>query len=229
MNLYLFIDSAVASSTVVPTLDAGQTYTISYSWTPQTTRTYNITAYVQPVAEEDHTSNNVKTIECFVFFYTRWYVAHEWDGGGWNMGWQADDWSWEYDLPFDFPFYGGVYQKIYVSSNGLITFSGPDSSFSNSLPGLSQRLAIAVAWMDWTTYDPPFYTCDIYTYASSDFVVIRWVVQQVGSLSLNSNFEAILDARGMIRLDYGDCYQSVPATVGISNGVDRMIAEDVTN
>jgi thermitase len=230
VNLYLFIDSAVVGSAVVPTIEVGQSYTISYEWAPQTTRIYNITAYVQPVAEEERTTNNIKTIECFVFFYTRWYVAHEWDGSGSPMGWQADDWSWEYDLPFDFPFYGGVYRKIYVSSNGLITFNGPDSSFSHSLPALSQRLAIAVAWMDWVTYFP----FDIYTVAKSSCVVIRWFAQALGS-DVTANFEAILDAQGIIKLNYGDCVGSmisigsVSATVGISNGVDHMIAEDVTD
>ena len=229
VQLSLLIDDNVVDSTVVTDLDVGQSSTISYAWTPATTAVYNITAWVQPVPGESYTADNVKTIDCFVYFYTRWYVAHEWDGSGWPMGWQADDWSWEYDLPFDFPFYGGVYRRIYISTNGLITFNGPDSSYSNSLPALSQKLAIAVAWMDWTTYNPPFYTCDIYTYASSSFVIIRWVVQQLGSASLlDSNFEAILDAQGMIRLNYGDCYESAAATVGISNGVDRMIAEDVT-
>jgi thermitase len=225
VQLSLLIDDNVVDSTVVTNLDTGQSSTISYAWTPATTTVYNITAWVQPVPEESYTADNVKTIDCFVYFYTRWYVAHAWDGSGWPMGWHADDSSWEYDLPFDFPFYGGVYQKIYVSSNGLITFNGPDSSYHNSLPALSQKLAIAVAWMDWVTYYP-FY--DIYTYANSSCVVIRWIAQALGSGAV-ANFEAILDAQGIIRLNYGDCSGGVTATVGISDGVDHMIAEDVAD
>ncbi len=181
VHLSFLIDDTVMDSAVVPTLDVGQSSTISYAWTPSTTGVHYITAYVPPVPEENYTADNTKTINCFVFFYTRWYVAHEWDGVGSPYGLAGRRRSWECDLPFDFPFYGGVYRTIYISSNGLITFNGPDPSFSNSLPMLSQKLAIAVAWMDWVTYYPPFYTCDIYVWANSSCIVIGWFARAYSS------------------------------------------------
>ncbi len=222
VHLSILIDDTVVDSAVVPTLDVGQSSTISHAWTPPTTGVYNITAYVQPVPGENYTADNTKTVKCFVFFYTRWYIAHEWDGGGSPMGWHADDTSWQYDLPFEFPFYGGTYRTIYISSNGLITFNGPDSSYSNSLPAFSQKLAIAVAWKDWVTYFP----YDIYAWANSSCVEIRWFAQAYGNPDVVASFEAILDSQGMIRLNYGDCSGSVAATIGISNGANHMIAED---
>ena len=96
------------------------------------------------------------------------------------MNWHADDGSWNYTLPFSFPFYGVPYTNIYVSSNGLITFLGPDADAVHSVSALSGKLAIAVAWYDWDTYSPH----DIYIWQSGMYVGIRWDVEAFGAASL---------------------------------------------
>lgn len=141
------------------------------------------------------------------------------------MGWHADDDSWQYELPFDFPFYGTSYRTIYISSNGLITFTGPDSSYGNSIDALFGRLAIAPAWDDWVTYSP----YEIYIWQpDSSHVIIRWEAQAYGSSTV-ANFEAVLGLDGVIQFNYGYNDGPISATAGISNGVDDILAEDLTN
>jgi hypothetical protein len=197
-------------------------YTINYTWTPISTGSYNITAYAASVPEEEYVTNNVVTKWACVFFYTRLYLSHEWIGSGDPMGWDADDASWQYTLPFGFPFYGVYYRTIYISSNGLITFLGPDSSFGNSMSSLAQKLAIAPAWDDWVTYNP----YDIYTWQNPTSVGIRWYVRHLGS-DIVANFEAILSVDGVIQFNYEYNDGPVSTTIGISNGAGHILAEDL--
>jgi hypothetical protein len=127
-------------------------------------------------------------------------------------------------LPFDFPFYGVNYRTIYISSNGLITFLGPDVNRSNSIPDLAGKLAIAPAWDDWVTYAP----YDIYIWQNSTHVGIRWYVRAYGSTTV-ANFEAILCINGIIQFNYNYNDGPVSATIGISNGCGHILAEDATS
>jgi len=160
--------------------------------------------------------------------YTRMYLPNEWVSDGVAMDWHADDSSWFYTLPFDFPFYGTNYTTIYISSNGLITFTSPDSSPGNSMSDLAGRLAIASAWDDWRTDQRP--GDDIYIQQpDSDHVIIRWQVVAFYNTSLFANFEAILGSDGVIEFNYGQNNGLVSATVGISNGAGEILAEEVTD
>jgi len=227
-ELYLMIDGNEVFSVAIPELLVGTSYTINYLWTPTKTGTYNITAYAPPVIDEEYIANNFVTKKVAVWFYMRLYLPSEWVGGGVPMGWHADDASWSYTLPFDFPFYGINYTTIYVSSNGLITFIGPDSSLSNGIPELARKLAIAVAWDDWMTNQRP--GDDIYIgQPDPDHVVIRWQVVAFYDRGIEANFEAILGSNGVIQLNYAYNNGPVSATVGISNSVGHILAEDVTS
>jgi len=223
VELQLLIDNTLVDS-VIPELLVGESYTIDYTWTPTRAGGHNITAYAPPVPGEEYVANNVVTKWAYVFTYTRLYLPHEWVGGGDPMGWHADDGSWEYTLSFDFPFYGTNYRKIYISSNGLITFIGPDTSYSNSISALAGKLAIAPAWDDWVTYDP----YDIFIWENSTHVGIRWYVRSLAT-NMAANFEAILREDGVIQFNYDYNEGPISATIGISNGVGHILAEDVTD
>jgi hypothetical protein len=224
VELYLLINSSVVNSTTNITLLQGESATITFLWTPTETRNYNITAYAQPVSGEEEIGNNNVTKKVNVFFYTRVYLPHRWVGEGAPMGWHADDASWQYTLLFDFPFYGIYYRTIYISSNGLITFTSPDSSCGNSVPALAGKLAIAPAWDDWVTYEP----YDIYVWQNSTQAGIRWYVRRIAS-DVVADFEAILNVDGTIQFNYGFNSGPISATIGISNGVNRILAEEVTS
>jgi len=179
-------------------------------------------------AESNYANNEIQGIATVgaIYAYTRLYLPHEWVEDGVAMGWHADDNSWAYTLPFDFPFYGTYYRTIYISSNGLITFIGSDSSWGNSIEWLTSKLAIAAAWDDLATYAPR----DIFIWQlDSTHVVIRWYASPLYNTTATVDFEAILGADGVIQLNYGYNDGSISATVGISNGVGDIIAEDITS
>jgi thermitase len=225
VELYLLINDTAVSSVTIPQLLVSEFYTINYTWTPISTGRYNITAYAAPVLGEEYVTNNVVTKWACVFFYTRLYLSHEWIGSGDPMGWHADDASWQYILPFDFPFYGVYYRTIYISSNGLITFLGPDSSCGNSMSSLAQKLAIAPAWDDWVTYEP----YDVYIWQNSTHVGIRWYVAAYYNNSVVANLEAILSSDGVIQFNYEYNNGPVSTTVGISNGAGHILADDLAS
>ena len=168
---------------------------------------------------------NIQSAKTDSTTYMRIYLPNEWISDGTAMGWHADDMSWSYTLPFDFPFFGTTYTTIYISSNGLIAFTGPDSTYSNSIPNLAGKLAIAPAWDDWETYAPH----DVYIWQpDSTSVAIRWEVAALYS-GLAANFEAILGSNGVIKFNYGQNDGPISATVGISNGAGEILAEDVAD
>jgi len=225
VELQLLINSTQVTSVVIPELPVGDSYTLNYSlsslgWGGK----YNVTVYALPVPGENVTSNNVITRIVIVPYYARTFTSPQWVGGGTPMEWHADDGSWEYILPFSFPFYGIFYNMIYISSNGLIAFSWPDASYGNSVGALTGKLAIAPAWDDWTSYSPN----DIYVWQNSTHICVRWHVQHLSTGAV-ADYEVILGgADGVIQFDYGFCSGEVSATLGISNGIDEVLAEDAT-
>ncbi|MCK4477096.1 PKD domain-containing protein [Candidatus Bathyarchaeota archaeon] len=155
--------------------------------------------------------------------YIRTYIPHEWVGGGSAMGWHADDSCWSYALPFSFPFYGTYYSTLYISSNGLISFTY-DTSLGNSIEALAGKVAIAPAWDDWVT-DGSY---DIYIWQNSTCIGIRWYVRHYSSYEI-ANFEALLFSNGVIQFNYEYNSGDISATIGISNGYSEILAEDATN
>jgi len=61
VKLSLLMDGIEVESAIIPTFLSGTSRTISYIWTPTVEATYNVTAYVQPVAGEAFTVNNAAT------------------------------------------------------------------------------------------------------------------------------------------------------------------------
>ncbi|MFP3984604.1 MAG: S8 family serine peptidase [Candidatus Bathyarchaeia archaeon] len=58
VQLYLLIDGSTVAFSFVPELVVGDSYSISYLWSPPWRATYNITAYVPPEPEETFVANN---------------------------------------------------------------------------------------------------------------------------------------------------------------------------
>ena len=54
------------------------------------------------------------------------------------------------DLPFDWTWYGSVYNEVWVSSNGVLFFEGENSSAVGSCPGDNLWSGVAPLWQDWS-------------------------------------------------------------------------------
>ena len=119
-------------------------------------------------------------------------------GGGTAQNWQEMDSSWPYDLPFTFNFYGKDYTRVYVATNGFLSFNSGDVVSSEELflvnPRISPYSTALVAFA--------FPEYDIFIHQpSSDSVCFRW---QMADFPGNKvNFEAILHQDGSIKFNYG--------------------------
>lgn len=149
--------------------------------------------------------------------HTEAILPHTFLGNGTGQGWNADDMSWSYTLPFAFPFYGVSYTTVNVCSNGFLDFASSSADYTNSTEELISNVRIAPLWTDIVT------TGDIYIHQpSADSVCIRWEgVEYTDGGSIN--VEVILYADGRIKFNYGSGNTSIAGwtgspTIGISAG-----------
>jgi hypothetical protein len=183
--------------------------------------------YVRTVSQEydypehidlyDFCQKLVDYIPCS-YNYTEYLLAHEFIGGGTAQGWNDDDKSWLYTLPFSFPFYGNTYSQVYVCSNGFLDFTSAVPSWNNSNSELMTRVMVAPLWDDLRTDGTAQSNEDIYIHQPTpDSVCIRWRAERYAS-SDPVNVEAILYSDGTIKFNYGDGNTHLSPTIGISNG-----------
>ncbi len=125
----------------------------------------------------------------------------------------GDDWAaGPYNFGFYFPFFGNYYNGFYVSSNGLITFGGGSTDFSNDcIPNSNTpNNMIAVLWDDLAVDGAPsgiyyqyFADCPHPDFLHRSCMVISWhQVRHLGSGVL-FNFQAILFDNGDILMQFG--------------------------
>ncbi len=163
------------------------------------------------------TSNEVD-IAILPSFYRETLLAHEFQGGGVAQGWRADDQSWEFQLPFSFPFFGREYTKVYLCSNGYLDFSDSTANYLNSGEAFKTRVMIAPLWDDLVTHGSAQAGEDVYIDCSSgDAVCFRWVAE-IYETGEPVNVAVILYRDGRVRFDYGDGNGGLSPTVGISGG-----------
>ena len=68
-----------------------------------------------------------------------------------STGVSGDDNCLSYPLPFDFPFFGKSYNKVWINSNGTLTFDGEYNGYAAALSPFTNRVMIAVMWKDLRT------------------------------------------------------------------------------
>ena len=162
-------------------------------------------------------SNGIE-IAILVRFYDETLIENEFLGTGTAQGWQADDQSWLYQLPFSFPFFGKQYDSVYVCSNGYLDFTNSASSYENSTEVLKTRVMIAPLWDDLITNGTAQEGEDIYIYEpSADSVCIRWVGERYETGD-PVNVEVVLHEDGRIKFNYGSGNADMSPTIGISGG-----------
>jgi hypothetical protein len=150
-----------------------------------------------------------------VEYYAEELIPQEFVGDGTAMGWQADDNSWLYTLPFTFPYFDTDYASVYVCSNGFLDFTNSAPDYWNSEAGFISRVMIAPLWDDLRTDGTGE---DIYIHQPTPYsVAIQWF----GSTYTGGNpveVEVILYEDGIIQLNYGDGNTGLSPTIGISKG-----------
>jgi len=82
VELFLLIDGTIVNSTLMPELQVGHSYIISYLWTPTVDVVYNLTAYAPPLLDEEFTLNNVDSAIIYVHIlrFVLWDDVHDGDG-----------------------------------------------------------------------------------------------------------------------------------------------------
>jgi M6 family metalloprotease-like protein len=143
--------------------------------------------------------------------------SSQWAAVGSAQGWQADDSTWSYALPFSFPFYGEIYDTVYVSSNGFLDFAPVESDPANRIDYLRFYQRIAPLWADLRTDTGG--SDDIYIDASvGGQVTIRWVGEEFETGN-TINCSVTLYDDGRIRFHYGSGNSGFDPTVGLSAGM----------
>jgi thermitase len=62
VQLHLLLNGSIVDSTMIPGLGVGQSYDMSYFWTPMDLGDYNVTAYAPPLLGEEYTVDNNVTL-----------------------------------------------------------------------------------------------------------------------------------------------------------------------
>jgi uncharacterized protein (TIGR03437 family) len=139
----------------------------------------------------------------------------------------GDDDARQIALAFTFPFFGGGYQALWVDSNGLLTFTGPDIDYSGSYGHFVSGLpAIAGLFTDLDPSQsfPSQSSGGARVLAEAARVVVTWSqIPLAGSTGLNAveNFQMRLYPDGHIELAYhamDSLATLVDAVVGVTPG-----------
>jgi hypothetical protein len=142
----------------------------------------------------------------------------------------GDDSAVEVALPFLFTYYGRTYDKVYVSTNGLVNFLGPNAYFSNEpipIPN-EPNAAIYAMWDDLYVDEAASVRTLERSTAPRRELVIEWRnVAFLRDTALRVSFEIILSETGQILLQYRDigetgAEQGDSATVGIEDEAGRV-------
>ncbi len=119
-------------------------------------------------------------------------------------------------LNFPFPFYGNLYDTLWISTTGVLSFYPWDLRFVNQpLPCMDGYFRlIAPFWSNLVLTD----SSKIYLYQSSDSIIVSFIdINHFKSGGLNT-FQVILTKEGSIDFQYKQLSQpNDPATVGIQN------------
>ena len=164
-------------------------------------------------------SPSIRPLDAANLSYRQDRVPQQWIEAGTPLGLREDDLAINYTLPFSFDFYGTNYTFIWISTNGLISFTAADTSYTNSDLELARRKAIAPLWDDLQTNPGNRNDTDVFAgLLDPDQFLIRWKAVPLSQWTVEVNFEAILARNGTIMFNYGPSNGSVDATVGISKG-----------
>ncbi len=132
-----------------------------------------------------------------------------------------DDGSAAVNLPFAFPFYGRTYTRLWVSSNGYVSFgAGYEPAPTNScLPNSAPPNNAIYAF--WDDLDPSLIGGVFVKAFGADTFVIEWYqvphAGKSGTAAGRETFQIVLQKDGGIKLQYQSIADAGSATIGVEN------------
>jgi hypothetical protein len=127
-----------------------------------------------------------------------------------------------YSLGFSFPFYGQIYDRVWISANGWISFT--DSAYTNPanrmLPSSSAPAAAICAW--WDDLKPQLSGTNVRFWSNgADSAAVHYENVRAGTAPSQGtyNFQILLTTRGDVKIFYGDMgtIRLNSATIGIQD------------
>ncbi|MBN2230986.1 MAG: hypothetical protein JW779_15480 [Candidatus Thorarchaeota archaeon] len=220
--LTLLINGSEVDSISVPVLLSGHAESIEYPWAPFEVNSYNITAYAEPVDDEYSEANNYATQMVSVrdlHDYMMSEVTYTWYDAfvnGVNLDVDGDDESVGVVLPFEFQFYDNIFDTVYVSSNGWLSFENDNPWQYNNVeyPTTDSRYVYSLApmWADLIAYN------NIWCWATEDRVVIEFREYYYLSGGIAGTFEVVFYENGLIQFNYQTMGNIYDGTVGLNHG-----------
>ncbi len=144
-----------------------------------------------------------------------WYDAA---ADGYNLGLLGDDTSASLTLPFNFSFYDGVFDTVYISSNGWLSFTNPNPTqfITPQFPSTSSSYYYAVApfWDDLEANN------DIFIWENESVVVIEYnnYYHRFGGLA--GTFQVVFLNTSEIIFQYLSISTDFGATIGLNYGLN---------
>ncbi len=131
----------------------------------------------------------------------------------------GDDDHAEIVLPFSFPFYGSLKNKMLVSSNGYLTFGedGDSYSFGNIPFPTEPNDFIAPFWCDLNPDSGAHGSIFFYHDIANHRIIIEWDSVEHNDFKNPETFQAILIEDGRIIFQYKKVNSGNKCTVGIEN------------
>ncbi|RPH95598.1 hypothetical protein EHM69_03880 [candidate division KSB1 bacterium] len=131
-----------------------------------------------------------------------------------------------YALGFDFPFYGHLYSRLWISANGWISFidSTYTSSSNRALPSVSGPAAAICGW--WDDLKPQLAGTNIRFWTNGvDSAAAHYENVRAGTSPQGTyNFQILITSNGDIRIFYGNMgtLRLNSATIAIQNDTRSM-------
>jgi len=151
----------------------------------------------------------------------------------------GDDVTTSIALPFSFSFYGTSYGTAYVTSNGLLSFTGASTAYSNTaIPNAAAPNAAIYPYWDDLYLDSPtasIYTASLGVSPNRQFVIEWRNVRYFADSTRRVGFEVILNENGDIQTMYKDIAagdgleMGNSATVGIENQAGSVALQYSSN
>ena len=225
IDLSLFLNETEVCSLNIEEMIPGAEMTLTYVWVPDIFGVMNVTAKVTAVPDEDIVGNNrmirllpITELQTYTMTYMspQWYdaAAH-----GVNLHMDGDDTCATVFLPFEFQFYDRLFDRVYVSSNGWLSFTWiyPSADNNPEFPSsdLSTSYAIAPYW------DSLWAQNNVYGWFTDDWVVIQFdniLYDPYYNNNKAGTFQVVLFADGRIMFNYLEMFLPGTATVGINYG-----------